>query len=136
MANRTHTFVIKNYELRIKRAYILRTLSILIIPIDQQLPIQENLIPYVAVETVVGLAVVLIEVEQGLCVGGVLHLLPEQLPLADDTVVLRRYLLHQQEGLLRRLQVVVIERMGVLIGYHTVYQQDIHRTLSQYRRRI
>ena len=29
MANRTHTFVIKNYELRIKRAYTLRTLSIL-----------------------------------------------------------------------------------------------------------
>ena len=29
MANMTHTFVIKNYELRIKRAYTLSALSIL-----------------------------------------------------------------------------------------------------------
>ena len=130
MANRTHTFVIKNYELRIKRAYILRTLSILSILIDQQLPIQENLIPYVAVEAVVGLAVVLVEVEQGLGVCGVVHLLPQQLPLADDAVVLGRYLLHQQEGLLCRLHIVVIECIGVLIRYHAVYQQDIHRILS------
>ena len=29
MANKTHTFVIKNYELRIKKAYTLSALSIL-----------------------------------------------------------------------------------------------------------
>ena len=137
MANKTHTFVIKNYELRIKRAYTLRTLSILgtlnspntisrrgrlRTRTAAKLPIQENLIPDIAVEAVVGLAVVLIEVEQGLGVGGVVHLLPQQLPLADDAVVLRRYLLYQQEGLLCRLHIVVIECIGVLIGYHAVNQ--------------
>ena len=139
MANMTHTFVIKNYELRIKRAYTLSILSTLNSPNIQdgavfsrrgrlrtrtaaKLPIQENLIPYITVETVVGLAVVLVEVEQGLGVCGVVHLLPQQLPLADDAVVLGRYLLHQQEGLLCRLQIVMIECMGVLIGYHAVNQ--------------
>lgn len=94
----------------------------------------EDLVTDLAVEAVVRLAVVLIEVEQRLCVGGGTYLLPDLLPPANDTVVFRRYLLHERVGVFRLPVAMVPQGKGILIRQYSIDNQYINRTLAQQRR--
>ena len=64
-----------------------------------QLPVLKDLITHLTVDALAVLTVVLIQMQQSLCIGGILDYLPQHFPLAHDGVILCGDLLHDRDGI-------------------------------------
>ena len=86
----------------------------------------EDGIPDFAVDALMMLAVVLIEMQKCLCISSIAHRLSQHAPLTDDGVVLRRNEFHQRHRLLRFQRVIPMQRISVLIRNDGINEQDIY----------
>ena len=91
-----------------------------------QLPVLKDLITHLAIDTLAMLTVVLIQMEQGLCIGGILDYLPQHFPLAYDGVILCGDLLHDRGGV---ECLIAMLRVRVFIRNNGVDKQNIYTTL-------
>ena len=83
-----------------------------------------------AVDALLVLAIMLIQMYQRLRVGCRTHLLTDQSPLADDAVILRRNALHPFQHLLCPLLIMMRQRIRIAIRQERIDEQNIYRTLA------